>query len=390
MAHSTNKVPNKPYKEFPLFAHRNGQWAKKIRGRLHYFGVVADPDAALAKYLEERDYLHAGQEPPRHPAEGVVTVNDLCVQFLESKSNQLEAGELSRYSYTDYLRTCKRLLECFGKATLVASLTPSDFARMRNELTTLRRARGVKNEMVRIRVVFNWGAKSELIGSVKYGPDFTEPSKRTIRQDRQQASHRVLTAPQARALIKYANGNLRAQILLGLNCGWGNHDVATVPLSAVNLQAGLVDFPRPKTAIERRSPLWPETIDALKACLGERRAAADPDDDHLFFLTAKGCRYVRQRDTGAWIDSLGLSFSTLLRKLKIKKRGVGFYCLRHTFRTIADETGDQPAIDRIMGHETPGMGTVYRGWKRDQRENDRLRRITEHVHDWLFGAHHLS
>jgi hypothetical protein len=33
--------PNKPSPDFPLFAHNNGCWAKKIRGRLHYFGPWA-------------------------------------------------------------------------------------------------------------------------------------------------------------------------------------------------------------------------------------------------------------------------------------------------------------------------------------------------------------
>ncbi len=52
--------PEKPYDDYPLFAHDNGQWAKKIRGKLHYFGPWADPSAALADFLKQRDYLFAG------------------------------------------------------------------------------------------------------------------------------------------------------------------------------------------------------------------------------------------------------------------------------------------------------------------------------------------
>ena len=47
--------PQKPYPNFPLFAHNNGQLGKKIDGKPRYFGVWADWKAALRKYHEEID-----------------------------------------------------------------------------------------------------------------------------------------------------------------------------------------------------------------------------------------------------------------------------------------------------------------------------------------------
>jgi hypothetical protein len=47
--------PDKPHKDFPLFAHNNGQWVKKVRGKIHFFGVWADPQAALDRSMVRRE-----------------------------------------------------------------------------------------------------------------------------------------------------------------------------------------------------------------------------------------------------------------------------------------------------------------------------------------------
>src|ERR1700733_10586724 len=67
--------PSKPNPEFPLFAHAAGVWAKKIRGKMHYFGPWSDPDSALAKYLEQKDDLHAGRKA--RPDPNALTVKEL-------------------------------------------------------------------------------------------------------------------------------------------------------------------------------------------------------------------------------------------------------------------------------------------------------------------------
>jgi hypothetical protein len=81
---------------------------------------------------------------------------------------------------------------------------------------------------------------------------------------------------------------MRAMILLGVNAGFGNADCRRLPLSAVNLDAGIVDFARPKTGIPRRCALWPETVAAIRAALAKRPAPKAEADAGLVFVTKYG------------------------------------------------------------------------------------------------------
>src|SRR5262245_16197151 len=85
--------PAKPYPDFPLFPHAARRWAKKIRGRMHYFGPWEDWQGALDKYQRERDDLHAGRKP-RAATPGGLTVRDLCNRFMTAKKTLLDSGEM--------------------------------------------------------------------------------------------------------------------------------------------------------------------------------------------------------------------------------------------------------------------------------------------------------
>ena len=96
-ARSKDNRPDRPYVGFPLFPHATGQWAKKIRGRMVYFGKWDDPQAALEKFQREWPYLSEGRIPPTTSSDGT-TLGALCNQFLTAKQNRLDSGELSRLS----------------------------------------------------------------------------------------------------------------------------------------------------------------------------------------------------------------------------------------------------------------------------------------------------
>jgi integrase len=367
--------PAKPYPEFPLTAHPAGYWCKKIKGKIHYFGPWSYPDAALKKYLEQKDALHAGRKP-RPETEGL-TVKTAVNAFLNAKQALVDVGELSPRTWTEYKAMTDELVAHLGKARLVADLDPDDFAALRNKLAKKWGPHRLKKAVQYIRCVFKHAYESGLLDKpVRYGPGFKRPSQKTMRLHKAKQGTKLFTAEEIGKLIAAAGTPMKALLLLGINCGFGNSDVANLPLSALDLERGWIDFPRPKTGIARRCPLWSETVGAIREALAKRPAPKKPEHGDLVFITKYGQPWGKEvadspvtKETRKLLDALGIDGHR------------NFYVLRHTFRTVADEAKDQPAADFIMGHEVPHMSSVYRETISDAR----LRVVTDHVRGWLYS-----
>ena len=100
----------------------------------------------------------------------------------------------------------------------------------------------------------------------------------------------MFEAAEIRQMIDAAGPQLRAMILLGINCGYGNTDCASLAKSALDLDGGWVDFPRPKTGVGRRCPLWPETVSLMQAHLDAR---GNPGDAEPLFVNRRNQRLTR-------------------------------------------------------------------------------------------------
>jgi integrase len=371
------RKPPKPYPEFPLYAHAAGYWAKKIRGRFHYFGRWEDPDGALAKYLEQKDDLHAGRTP--RVAQDALTVKDAVNAFLTEKRARVEAGELAERTWQKYKEAADLIVAAFGKRRTVADLAPDDFAGLRKRMADRWGPFRLADMIQCVRSVFKFAFESDLIDRpMRFGPSFQKPSAKVLRLHRAKQGPKLFTDDEVRRLVAAADAQLRAMALLGINAGFGMADCGKLPLSALDLEGGWADFPRPKTGIPRRCPLWPETVEAIKEALARRPEPKDPAHAKLVFLTAQGRPWHKETSTSPACFKVG----TLLRRLGINgRKGLGFYTLRHVFRTVADEAKDQPAVDHIMGHARDDMASVYR----ERISDERLRAVADHVRRWLFG-----
>lgn len=381
MANSTAPNPfRKPHKDFPLYPHRSGRWAKRVRGQIKYFGKCADDpkgESALAKWLEQKDELLAGRTP-RAKTDGLTTA-DLCNHFLTSKDRLLESKEITQRTRDDYQSTTDRLIDYFGKHRLVTDLTSNDFEGLRASIAKTHGPVSLGNEIQRIRVVFKYAYDAELIPApVRYGPQFKRPSKKVMRLDKASKGPKMFEAADLRTLIASAGIHLKAMILLGLNCGYGNSDVGTLPIEVVNLDEGWITFPRQKTGIPRRSPLWHETITAMKESFAKRPTPKTPEAEPLFFVTKYGGPWAK----GTVDNPVTKEFRKLLDEQELHRKGLGFYTLRHVFRTIAGGARDLEATRAIMGHTS---GHVEEGYI-EGFEDDRLRAVARYVHDWLYAG----
>jgi integrase len=326
--------------------------------------------------LEVKDDLLAGRTP-RTKTDGA-TLRDLANRFLTAKKHLVETGEITQRTHDDYLNTCQQVITILGKDRLLSDLSGDNFDHLRRCLSKTRGHVALGNEINRVRILFKFGYDAGLIDRpVRYGASFKRPSRKVIRIARAKAGPRMFEATELRAIIEAAPMPLKAMILLGINCGFGNADCATLPKRAMDMQSGWARFSRPKTGIDRRCPLWPETVAACQEAISSRPASKQPEAEGLVFVTKYGQRWSKDTSTS---NPISAEFRKLLKKLGLHKPGLGFYALRHTFETIGGDSRDQVAVDYIMGHSRNDMATVYR----ERISDERLKAVTDHVHEWLF------
>lgn len=358
--------PTKPA-DCPLFPHASGQWAKKVNGRVKYFGAWADLAAALAKYEE----FKAG---PEAVLPGAITLGEAVNRYLDVKDAAVQAGVLQGVSFRDYQRTCKMVVEYFGRYKPVQDLTPTDFTAYKAHLGGSRNINTVGNEIVRVRVLFKWIWDQRLIPvPLHFGQDFKKPSNRALRRHKRERGKMLFSREQILTLLDEAGTHFRAMILLGINCGFGNNDCCQLPITAVDLDAGVIDFPRPKTEVDRICPLWPETVEALSKSLARRPNPRRESAARRFFV------YYDGKPLDESCVSVAKQFSKIRRAVLIKEGS--FYWLRHTHRTQADGARDVVAANAIMGHVDNSMAARYR----EEVDLDRLRAVSDHVRTWLFA-----
>jgi integrase len=400
--------PDPPFPKFPLTAISTGLWAKRVRGKLYYFGrwakrvkgeLVALPDNgwqdALALYTAQKADLESGNSASKKRE--ALTISVLCNCYLTHQEGQLVDKQIKERTLAVYIKVVEYLCNFFGPQKVVEEVTPLDFQRLRTALSKHYGPTRVRTTARWIKGIFNYGFENDLLERpVKTGSAFKLTAERQNREvELVNEVPRIFSREEIHELLKTATVPMAAAIMLGINCGFGNKDVGTLIIRAVDLKKGWVDYARPKTGVARRCPLWPETVAAIKLTI-EQRPIPKAGAEKILLLTPRGNPMVHERhvyrtqDNGSKTyvktvstDVVCIQFSKLLKDLGINgRRALGFYSLRATFATQGLEERDRDAVKALMGHKFSDALAAY---DRLGPSDERLTAVTSRVRQWLYN-----
>ena len=172
----------------------------------------------------------------------------------------------------------RRFVRYIGSNTRISEIIPPDLQGYLKKLVKEGKAPStINNHVSVIKAVFHWAENNQIVSKI---PNIKILKKIPIKKTKKQ----IFTTDQINALLSNANAKMKAMIWLGLNCAFGCTDCAELLWENIDFDNKRVNFPRPKSGVERNLPLWKQTILALEEI---------PKEGETVFLTQKGNKYVR-------------------------------------------------------------------------------------------------
>ncbi|MSP57038.1 MAG: recombinase XerC [Myxococcales bacterium] len=201
----------------------------------------------------------------------------------------------------------------------------------------------VAQRMAAIRAFFRWAMREQLADE--------DPTVRLARPRVRSSLPRVLEAPEARELVEHpvlpargGDGRRNAAILeLAYGAGLRVSELAKVDIGDLDLVAGLVHVREGKGRKDRRVPMGPPAVAALRAHLAAHEPArgSTADSTKAVFLNPAGKRLSTR------------SIHTIVHRSGVTNglAGVHPHALRHSFATHLLQNGaDIRSIQEMLGH----------------------------------------
>ena len=204
--------------KFPLTLHPTGQYCKKIKGHIYYFG--SDRKKALENYLDQAIFLHGYNNTLLKSVYGNMTLKEICDIYLKYQHTKLQADNLTVRHHNDQIRSLKKLKDFLGENCRIKSITTLNLQNYKRSLQKHYSSVCRLNLHLSImKAMFHWAKKNDILKNI---PNIDAISRvKVIHQHRF-----IFNSKQINRLLSLADIKMQAMIWLGLNCGFGCTDCA--------------------------------------------------------------------------------------------------------------------------------------------------------------------
>jgi integrase len=329
----------------PISYHK---WTKQFyvtrAGKRIYIG--SDKEQALKRYHRLGLGFELIQQEPAAPIE--ITIKELANRFIS-------AQQANWRNPKDTLKCCTgwlgRFIEDYSRLR-VADFAVEHFARWKISL----KERGYSAESINhylsaVRAMFTF---AEETGLIEKPPKLTRVRNEAKPRPGSKATPLYTTAS-LRLLLEQADMQMKAMIMLALNCGFGPKDIQD--LTWDHIDGDRVTLPRSKTGVCQTYLLWPETLQLLNE-IQQQRALRISELADLRSTHDHNGRVFLTRFKSLWTkDAIAGQF----RKL-CKKAGVpcyGFYRLRHCASTAMSLVATPHVHRKFMRHSQLQQQVTY-------------------------------
>lgn len=369
----------KPYPDFPLYWCLRGYWAcKRDSKEVRY---TADWQESLRRFQRDEDARAQGLALPSQAHKTGGVVRDAVRVFLERQTERMDDGEISDVQLGKYRAECEHFAAVVGAVTRLRRLCGDEGPALFRRAKQAAVERGLvvaERHVYYVRKMLELANRRGLMPPANYGDAFDKPRPEQVArwkvEEEAQHGERAFTNEELREIVAGAwrrSPHLFAQVLLGLNAGFGADDCAILRDHMIDRDRTLIRSYRGKKMRKRVSPLWPVTLDAIDASRKLRpkpRARAKDDFGDRVFLTEDGDLVARKTvtkdDLGrvkrtARCDSIRLAFDRLVEELQAAHDGTR--PLDRVERLVADGFFFEPRTSEEVSAEL---------WRREQERDE--------------------
>ena len=329
----------------PISYHKHTKQYYVTRGgRRIYLG--SDKDQALRKYHQ----LGLGFEPvPEELAPLVViTVKELANRFITAQQANWRNPKATLKCYKDWLG---RFIKDHPRLR-AADFTVEKFAMWKLSLKERNYSpESINHYLGAVRAMFTFAEDTSII---QLAPKLKRV-KNEARARTGSTGKPLYALEDLTRLLKQADPQLKAMLILALNCGFGPKDIRD--LTWGHIEGARVTLPRSKTGICQTYLLWPEArslLDNIKQKRAElivrmaKRKVQHCDNGHVFMT-----RFWRPWSK----DAVAEQFRKLCKKADVPC--YGFYRLRHCASTAMSLVATPHVHRKFMRHSQLQQQVTY-------------------------------